>query len=121
MNQPSQKLTHVSVDAEDDEEPEPEAIMELPHAADVLSFIEAEEALRKLKLSCPSLGISDESAVLLDRFGRALRAGKGQARRKRGQPLSTVSSPRRKRTTKCVTTRTRRNGQLNVTRPSECD
>ena len=53
-------------------EPEPEDV----DTSDFLSFLGAEEALRKLSISAESLGIPANATIHLDRFSRALREAK---------------------------------------------
>ena len=59
---------------EDDDEPEAEE-MEIDDA-DILTFAEAEEALRRLSLSAESLGVPLAQSVHLDRFARAMRTAR---------------------------------------------
>jgi hypothetical protein len=61
-------------DAADDDEPEP---MEVDvDESDLLSFLEAQEALRKLSISAEKLGVPTEATVHLDRFAKALQSAK---------------------------------------------
>jgi hypothetical protein len=43
--------------------------------ADVYSYVEAVEVLRRLSLSAPKLGVKEGATVHLDRFTKALHAG----------------------------------------------
>lgn len=61
---------------------EPEAVPEDIDAKDILTFGEATEAIRKLKISGASLGVPPACTVLLDRFERAVRAAAVQKPKK---------------------------------------
>ena len=58
---------------EDDEESDVEAIdLDEEKEEDLVTFLEAEEAVNKLSKSCKGLGVPEEATVHLDRFKRAL-------------------------------------------------
>jgi hypothetical protein len=68
-------------DAHDDNEPDVQP-MEINNA-DIVSYVEALEMLRKLKLSSPSLlGANQEAAVHLDRYLKSIHSANAKKSRK---------------------------------------
>ena len=65
---------------EDDDDPEPEAMVGIEHE-EAVGFLDAEEMIRKLKLSCGKLGVPS-AEIHLERFGRALREAKNKKPKK---------------------------------------
>ena len=61
----------------DDEEID-EAMTEAVDESDLMTHLEASEALRKLKLSCGKLGVPDSATIHLDRFVKALHKAKAE-------------------------------------------
>lgn len=68
------------IGVEDDEESDVD--MKDTEEEDTMTFLEAEEALRKLTISCKKLGISEAATVHLDRFKKALFKAKAGKKKK---------------------------------------
>jgi DDE superfamily endonuclease/Tc5 transposase DNA-binding domain len=68
--------------AADDEEPEPIEVE--VDQSDILSYVEAVEALRKLSLSVSKLGVNEAAIVHLDRFASALHTANAKKPRRDG-------------------------------------
>ena len=60
-----------------------------------LTFLEAEEALRKLTISCKNLGVPKAATVHLDRFKKALFKAKA-GKKKKNTPIHDFFQPGKK-------------------------
>ena len=72
--------TEATISFEDDEESDVD--MEETEEEETMTFLEAEEALRKLTISCKTLGVSEAATVHLDHFKKALFKAKAGKKKK---------------------------------------
>ena len=88
--------TDAVISVEDDEESDVD--MEDTEEEETMTFLEAEEALRKLTSSCSKLGVPEAAPVHLDRFKKALFKAKAGKRRRTLTFMTSLSQARSPRT-----------------------